>query len=211
MALLPLVLMAHPSAWFVEQLPGERQNPLASSPPSCRFCGWSAPGWLETFHLNGDHGDASPGNLVLACVLCHLTQHLDRIKTDREACLIWLPEMSQAAVVALARRIHIAFARNGEPPDLSRPPRHYDPELAAAYSAYCALLDRRPALEARLGTGAPADLGAAILQYGIARHGKRAHLLKGVRLLPRGHLYRDGTDIYLDLLAVAEGGQFPTA
>ena len=201
MTLLPLALTAHPSAWCAGQ--DERQSSFAGGTGPCRFCGWSAPGWFEPFHLNGDHSDDAPANVVAACVLCHLTQHLDEIEADREASLIWLPEMSQAALISLARRIHLEFAWNDESPSLNNRPRRYDPRIAAAYRAHCALLDRKATLEARVGTSAPSDFGAALLQLGISRSCERSPLLGGVRLLPRGQVIRNGVDIYPDLLAAA--------
>jgi hypothetical protein len=65
------------------------------------------------------------------------------------------------------------------------------------------LLDRKTTLEARIGTSAPADFGAALLQLGSFTAAERPPLLSAVRLLPGGHFFRSGVDIYPDLLAAA--------
>lgn len=198
MRLLPLVLSAHPSSWHRLEPVGGRQERHDPPTSSCRFCGCAAPGWLAWFHLNGDHDDDRPENRAGACPLCHLLQHLDRPQIEQEAGLIWLPEMSQAAVIALARRIHQVFLAHGEPPTLGRRPRTEAPAFIAAYCAYQALAARETALVDRIGTSAPAILGAALLELhsdiGVGPD------IAGIRLLPRGRLYQNGEDVYPRLL-----------
>lgn len=198
MRLLPLVLSAHPSAWNADA-GGLQRERTVSPDSSCQFCGFRAPGWQEPFHLNGDHDD-TPGNLAVACVLCSLTQHLGRPTIDAEATLIWLPEMSQAALNAIARRIHRGLQAQGEPPHMGRRPQSDTPELRALYCAFMALQERGIALQSRLGTTSPRALGAALLGLDPAAYERRASLLGGTRLLPRGRLYRDGEDVYPQLL-----------
>lgn len=198
MRLLPLVLSAHPSAWNADA-GGPQRERTVSPDSSCQFCGFRAPGWQEPFHLNGDHDD-TPGNLAVACVLCSLTLHLGRPTIDAEATLIWLPEMSQAALNAIARRIHRGLQAQGEPPHMDRRPQSDTPELRALYCAFTALRERGIAAQGRLGTTSPRALGAALLGLDAAAYERRASLLGGTRLLPRGRLYRDGEDVYPQLL-----------
>lgn len=207
MRLLPLVLSAHPSSWHNDAANGERQGRTIDPPAdaSCRFCGWSAHGWQEWFHLNGDHNDQSPDNKVASCVLCHLVQHLDRPRIDEEATLIWLPEMSQAAVIALSRRVHQVLLAHGEPPHMGRRPRSAVPPIIAAFSAYRALRTREGALAERLGATSPPILGAALLGLRSDVTGGPADRLVGIRLLPLGRLFRGGEDIYPRLLNAAHG------
>jgi len=200
MRLLPLLPSAHPSAWKPEDDPGERQGCPDQPDLPCRFCGFHGPGWLEPVHLNGDHADGTPQNLVPGCVLCHLVQHLNRPFITREATLVWLPEMSQAAVVTLARQVHRVLRAHGEPPAMDRRPRRDTPALRSAYRAYRVLLDREVAADSRLGTSSPRDLGAALLQLSPDAYARRGDLLAGVRLLPLGRLYRGSDDAYPRLL-----------
>jgi intracellular multiplication protein IcmJ len=199
MRLLPLVLSAHPSVWNADA-GGLRRERTVSPDSSCQFCGFQARGWQESFHLNGDHDDDSPGNLTVACVLCNLTQQLGRPTIDAEAMLIWLPEMSPAALNAVARRIHHGLQAQGEPPHMERRPQSDTPELRALYSAFTALRERGAAAQSRLGTISPRALGAALLGLDPAAYERRASLLGGTRLLPRGRFYRDGQDVYPRLL-----------
>lgn len=120
MRLLPLVLSAHASGFNPGSGFGPPENGAGSR--SCQFCGLEAAGWQERFHLNGDHDDERSANIVSACVLCYLCQHLERWSIDQEAILIWLPELTQGAVIALAREAHRRLAAHGESPCLERRP-----------------------------------------------------------------------------------------
>ena len=111
MRLLPLVLSAHASGFNPGSGFGPPENGTGSR--SCQFCGLEAAGWQERFHLNGDHDDERSANIVSACVLCYLCQHLERWSIDQEAILIWLPELTQGAVIALARDAHRRLAAHG--------------------------------------------------------------------------------------------------
>jgi intracellular multiplication protein IcmJ len=199
MARPPLVLSAHPSAWTAEAVPGGRKAG-ASAPASCQFCGQPTAGWQVPYHLNDDHADESAGNVVISCPLCHLPQHLNRPQIDREAVLVWLPEMAQGAVNVLARHIHLACTAAGYPPFEAQSARPPATRALAGYHAYRALYERRTAAELRLGTTSPRHLGAALLDLSAADYARRAVLLGGIRLLPTGRLYEDGHDIYPEML-----------
>lgn len=200
MRLLPLTLSAHPSAWLTGTSGGEWQGGAGTDRPRCRFCGVETTGGQEVFHRNGDHEDERPDNLVPACTLCHLTQHLDGAERSKAARLIWMPEMSQAAVITLSRGIHALLLEAGERPSAPEPPRRRLPVLAAAWRALSALRAREAAARDLLGTSSPSTLAAALLALSPTSYRERAELLDGIRLLPTGQLIRDGKDIYPDLL-----------
>ena len=202
MRLLPLIPSAHPSAWTADAAGGGRQQCLPPDPGPCRFCGQPPAGWQAPFHRNGDHADDTPENVVAACPLCHLAQHLNRPTIEQEAVLVWLPELTQAALNGLVRGIHLVLHAHGEPAPLERRPRAETDAVFAAYAAHKALLDRSAAAaRARLGTTSPRQLGAALLALSPAAYADRAERLGGVRLLPRGRLFRGGEDVYPEMLA----------
>ena len=205
MGLLPLIPSAHPSAWTADAAGGGRQQcPLPDPDPNpgpCRFCGQPPAGWQAPFHRNGDHADDTPENIVAACPLCHLAQHLNRPTIEQEAVLVWLPEMTQGVLNGLVRGIHLILHAHGEPAPLERRPRAETDAVFAAYAAHKALQDRSAAARARFGTTSPRQLGAALLALSPAAYADRAERLGGVRLLPRGRLFRGGDDIYPEILA----------
>jgi hypothetical protein len=192
MRLLPLILS-------VAADPAGRQE--CSRQPieqPCRFCGWAMPGWQ-----GADVVTEPPSPPIAACVLCHLVRHLERPQIDQEAMLVWLPQISQAALVALVRRIHLVLIDHGEPAPMDRRPKRDDPPLVAAYSAYRAFQARGTALEGQLGTTRPSDVAATLLGFDPATYRRRAELLVGIRLLPLGRAFEAGEDIYPALLKPA--------
>ncbi len=210
MTILPLALSAHRSAWNPAAIPGWGGGQVTPSDAICQFCGLDAAGWQEAFHRDGNHANSAPGNVVPACPLCHLCQHLDRPGIHGEAALIWLPELSQAAVVALARSAHLVLHAYGEPAHMDRGrPVRPDPALAPTWAALHALRGRARAAEERLGTASPLAFATALLGSDPAARTQGAVLLHGLRLLPLGRLFQKGRDVYpqvLDTWAFAATG-----
>lgn len=194
--LLPLSLSAHPAIEVSRQDARRARRGKSMEHGSCRFCGLKARDWQEPDCLNGTLANAR----LPACVLCHLARHLDRPAIEAEALVIYLPEMSQAAVNAIARDIHLTFFQHGETlPVGHRSFADTKPELRAAYCAFKALEERSAVARARLGTASPRDLWAALMHLSL-----HPSLFKwdvgALRLLPLGRYYRGGNDIYPDLL-----------
>ena len=73
---------------------------------SCPFCGVRFAEGQEPFLCPDGSADFS-------CAPCHLVRHLERDTIAEEAVLIWLPEMTQAALNALAHGAHKRLARDG--------------------------------------------------------------------------------------------------
>jgi len=195
MQLRSLSLSAHASTLLMTAAPIMEPNPFAGQP--CRFCGQVSGIWQEPYHLDGDHTNDVADNLVASCPLCHLVQHLERPRIEEEAALIWLPEMSQRALIALARTLHLKLHAAGEPLDVA--------VAASNHAEACAHFCRtRQELLAR---AAPAKtrLGAALRALPAAVYARRDQLLGGLRLLPLGRLYHGDQDVYPDILATWAG------
>jgi hypothetical protein len=143
---------------------------------------------------NDGHGHPIP-----ACLHCHLCRHLDRPTIEAEASLIWMPEVSQAALIAIARRLHVICARHEVSPAMDSIPRSREPALLQAWGLYAAFLQRISLAERRLGSASIGDLCAVFA--GMTDDTARLPLLGGLRLLPRGRFFRDGRDVYPALLA----------
>ena len=201
MALLPLILSAHPSAWSADSRQGRRK--VGASISTCRFCGQPTADWQEDFHLNDDHADDRLSNVVVSCPLCHLAQHLGRPEIEREAVLVWLPEMAQSALNLLVRELHIRCFCGGVSPHTTANSTPIAGASAAkdAHAAYQALHERAAAADTRLGTNSPRRLGLALLEMAPGDYAKRGELLGGTRLLPLGRFFQDGRDVYPEMLA----------
>jgi intracellular multiplication protein IcmJ len=205
MRFLPLGLLPHPSAWATEPDEAGREE-LAEQVferdhHACRFCGHRAARWQAVFHLDGDHDNWSRGNLVTACPLCHGAQHLGRRTVCDEMVLIWLPDVSQAALNCIVRRIHLVLHAHGEAPHLGQTPRSQTPRVHAALRAYHGLAAEAATVEDRIHTSNPRDLGAALLTLKPSERGQLPGALDGIRLLHRGRHFVRGRDVYPEILA----------
>jgi intracellular multiplication protein IcmJ len=210
MRFLPLTLSVHPSAWAVEPDEAEWEEiahtVFERDGHTCRFCGHRCVGWQDVYHLDGEHTHWSLENLVTACPLCHGLQHLGRATVTDEQVLIWLPDVSQAALNAIVRHIHLTLYCHGEAAHAEEMPRSRDPAVHSALRAYHALAAEAKTLAARIGTSNPRELGAALLGLPEAERGSLPAALGGIRSLHRGRLYRGARDIYPEILSAwAEG------
>ncbi len=184
MRLQPLVLSVRESG-----------RKLGCAQNSCPFCGMRFAEGQEPFLCPDGSADFS-------CAPCHLVRHLERETIAEEAVLIWLPEMTQAALNALAHSAHRRLARDGALYGAaSRFALTAEQVPNGAIEAIRALEARSVEAETRLGASSPRVLGAALMRMKPRAYGDRARLLGGLRLLSHGRFFVDGEDIYPQLIA----------
>ncbi len=184
MRLAPLILSVRESG----QAGGCAQN-------SCPFCGARLAEGQEPFLCSDGTSDVS-------CAPCHLVRHLERDTIAEEATLIWLPEMTQAALNALAKAAHRRLADAGALHRAANPFAGLQEDLACgAIEAIRAFEARRQAAEARLGTTSPRLLAAALMRARPQTYEDRSRLLGGLRLWSRGRFFVDSEDVYPRLIA----------
>ncbi len=161
---------------------------------SCPFCGVRFAEGQGPFLCPDGSADSS-------CAPCHLVRHLERDTIDEEAVLIWLPEMTQAALNALAHGAHKRLAGEGAL-HLAANPFALSPQRVpnGALEAVRALESRSAEAESRLGTNSPRVLGATLMRMKPRVYQDRARLIGGLRLLSRGRFFVDGEDIYRRLI-----------
>ncbi len=166
------------------ELASPRQNSGARK-GSCQFCATEAKPQEPFSCLDGDG----------ACSFCHLVGHLDHPNIDAEAVLIWLPELTQAALIAIVHECHRRLAKHGM--------QHFAPlarsavgnesipiEVREALAAIAAFRGRVDEVEARLGSSSPQVLAQALLLVNAQTYAERARRLHGVRLMPLGRSAR---------------------
>src|SRR5271165_774394 len=138
---------------------------------SCPFCG--------VRFAEGQGPFLCPdGSADFSCAPCHLVRHLERDTIAEEAVLIWLPEMTQAALNALAYAAHKRLLREGALHRASNAfaaIREHGPD--GALEAIRALEARSAEAEARLGTASPRVLGTALMRMKPKLYADRARLL----------------------------------
>jgi hypothetical protein len=71
--------------------------PASTTGAMCCYCGCNI----------GKGLDSLSGVEAPACVLCALVQTLVRPRIDEEACIVWVPELSQPAMNVMIRRLHL--------------------------------------------------------------------------------------------------------
>jgi len=139
-------------------------------------------------------------DIVAACQLCALCRGLDRPRIADEIVPIWLPEMTQRALVAVVRRLHLVCHAQGQAPTMLGVPPPGLPVLSQAWGLHMALVRRVPLAKARLGTTDVAELAEALDDAACAEADVHS-LLGGLRLLPLGRFFNErGLDVYPDAL-----------
>jgi intracellular multiplication protein IcmJ len=162
---------------------------------SCPFCGVRFAEGQEPFLCPDGSADFS-------CAPCHLVRHLERDTIAEEAVLIWLPEMTQAALNALAHGALNRLARDGALRRAEAPFNLASEQIPnGALEAIRALEALSFEAETRLGASSPRVLGAALMRMKPRLYEDRSRLLGGLRLWPRGRFFVDGEDIYPQLIA----------
>ena len=138
----------------------------------CRFCGFVSNRYQQIHFLNGDRRDWQHDNLATSCIYCSQCFTLERVSHMRSGTLVWMPEMSQAALHHLCRAIYVARISPGLMAD-------------AARSALDSLLLRREEAKRRIGTDDPATLTSVLQDYlEDSDYAGRKRKLEGIRLLP---------------------------
>jgi hypothetical protein len=162
---------------------------------SCPFCGVRLAEGREAF-------PCANGTEETSCAPCHLVRHLERETIAEEAALIWLPELTQSAVNALANAVHKRLAAEGALYLAGAPfsvRRSETPN--GALEAIRAMETRRADAEGRLGTASPRALAQALMRAKPHVYADRARRLGGLRLWSRGKFFVGGEDIYPRLIA----------
>lgn len=104
-----------------------RRDVLIRDEYTCRYCSFVtipqkgagmstllASGYLEVHHLDDDHQNNLPENLLSVCPFCHQVFHLGLAGRLGRARIIYLPVLSQAHLNLLVNCAAVAVVRGGE-------------------------------------------------------------------------------------------------
>lgn len=160
----------------------------------CYFCDFAfgTSDCFEVHHLDGNHTNDAPDNMVPVCELCHAPFHLDLIGrkwANRPGAIIFLPELSQPELNNLLQAIFYSMAMQvaGGEQASAQPP------IAHPHTVYRRLLDRRAQVEQdqhgaviRSGLSDPINLSVVLLSSVLTdeQYAGRDQLLAGCRYLP---------------------------
>lgn len=167
-----------------------------STPPGGKTDGDGKGSWMEVHHIDHDHGNNDSANLVTICNYCHMVFHIG-LAGRHGARLVWLPELSQAAVSSVWRAFgalwwerRFVAERRLNPPTSSHRNEQFGRLFAVATESLSALMDERAwMVEKTFGTSDPSLLGDWLLRLAMVApevYEDRGRWLSGVRLLPPG-------------------------
>lgn len=206
--LLPLFLSVKTLNWRMDddysadadnEFKGPRKAALSRDKHTCRFCEFHSNKWMEVHHFNDDHSDNRLENLVTTCTFCHMCQHIGLAGRNKEAVLIWLPEISQVDLHHFVRSRLVAkkYLSNVQSMVGGLPSR-IDLAKSIANSAdsiMASLMNRQEQAELRIRTSDPLDLANSLLALPDPVYDKRRDLLHGIRMLPLGVRMQNGANI----------------
>ncbi|WP_342051216.1 MULTISPECIES: hypothetical protein [unclassified Cupriavidus] len=161
---------------------------IAAANFTCSICGFRSKSTTEAFHLNGDHQDASAGNLRGVCALCHPYHHLgERTPAAR----------SQGEKVAHQTRV-MRVPTTAEGGISGKDLNHLFRAIACALNEPAEREDAVKILQlvneatvfakASWGTASPKDFHAAMLALSDAEYAHRGEAVGDLRLAFHEHL-----------------------
>jgi len=159
---------------------------------SCVFCGFHSPKYQEVHHMNDDHTDNSPENLITACPLCHACFHIGLAGTQGRGMIIYYPEVTQEELNRVVRTLMICMEHD-----------RYEQFSIAALGYFESLVNRiEPVKEYFHEDWCDASkLGSVLKQLNDDDYADRDKALSGLRLLavPDGytdHIHYWGDELY---------------
>lgn len=155
----------------------------------CRYCGFRSPKFQELHHFDDNHANNTVENLVTACPLCHMCNHVGYAGQSKRGVLIHIdPEanITQAALNQLVRTLWI-----GQVSD--------QPEIKAAADSMLMKLEKMKSnAESVIGSSDPITVGEYLLGLKAHEYESRGKYLKGVYLLPLKDGYKPQIEYWLN-------------
>lgn len=178
-----------------------RLNRMESTGYTCQFCGFQmrgtpdaapgtllASGFLEAHHMDDDHCNNDPRNLVPACPFCHSVFHIGYAGWRKGAVLIWLPELPQAHLNLLCHAM-LAGLLTEETEEAAR--RVYN-----MFRGLAGRVDERFSVPGGAASH-PAVFGKALGHLKDSVFDNRKDVLQPLRLLPDLDRYKEAGSYWL--------------
>lgn len=152
---------------------------------TCQFCGFRADKFQEVHHIDDDHSNNDPSNLITACALCHANHHIGFSGIKGRGTLIYInPEwkFTQAAINNIVRLLWVSAGSDNK-------------DIALMCSNVLARLQRCKLIaKEAIGTHELSVVSDFLLQLDDPSYAKRGNVLSGVYVLP----LEDGFKQYVD-------------
>ena len=149
-----------------------RPEVLLKGSNRCVFCGFRSK-YTEVHHDNDNHADNRLENLVIADPLCHGTQHIGQVGSQKQGVFVYLEGLPQAEVNHLQRTIAVVLEIGS------------DEEKVEARALLQHLASRAELVASEWGSANPSDFANAMLQLRDEDYDKRVSAFSGMALLYR--------------------------
>lgn len=164
---------------------------------TCLYCGFHTNAFLEVVNKNFDYQRNQLDNLVTACCFCAQCHFIESVSDEGYGAgsLIFLPEMTQAAVNTFCRELFITMLISEE-------------RQESAQSLYQVLKARAQVVDAHFGEGMsePKHFGRLWLDY-VTQQGTTPELdlmISQLRLLPARGRFRKQIGVWANAAAPKE-------
>lgn len=158
-----------------------RKTILERDDYTCQFCGFRSQKWQEVHHIDDNHSNNSPDNLITTCSLCHSCHHIGLSGLMSKGVMIYInPSLgvTQAEINQLIRTMWIAEKSNNK-------------ELSMACIGISSRLYKQSvAARSVIGTTDAHVLGDFLLNADEETYQKRAEKLKGIYFYPFKDSYK---------------------
>ena len=144
---------------------------LAEHQYTCQFCELQCRGAIEVHHIDGRHENNDRSNLVPACRMCHLAHHIGFVGAMNAGLLVYLPELSQAALNTVQRTLWV-----GTQSKISVIADRCQTKMSHLHYG---MIEAKK----RLGTGSLTQLAIKLAALSDADYARREVFLDGIRLI----------------------------
>lgn len=162
----------------------------------CYYCDFSfgSSTYFEVHHLDHDHQNVDPGNLVPICEMCHSAFHIDLVNRKwpgDSGKIIFLPELSQPELNNLLQAVFYTMAVN----EVGEQNASNDRPAIQPHTVYLRLANRADGVErnfrgetVRAGLSEPFALSRVLASMSGDDYERRDAILSGLRYLaPQSH------------------------
>ncbi len=142
---------------------------------TCKFCDFQAKKFQEVHHIDDNHHNNSPENLVTTCALCHSCFHIGFAGQNSAGTIIYMDPaagLTQGSLNSIVRSLWIAESGRDQALRI------------AAVNMLARLYRQNVAADRMLGSSNPVILGDFLLQMSEADYLRRARSLQGFYFLP---------------------------
>jgi intracellular multiplication protein IcmJ len=167
-----------------------RESIIARDKNACQFCGFRASKGLEVHHLDDDHHNNDPANLLTICNLCHQVFHLGLAGARGAGFLSYVPELTQAEVNHLARARFVCEMAPGE---------QQAQDAKRLEGLYGVLEAKADSIKAAFGLdiSSPLKLAEVFDHLTDEQYDSRKAALKDIRLVPTKAAFREDQLMHL--------------